>query len=98
VNDEPSRIVGSIAAGVSALLVLLASFGLAVTDVQEKAILAFIAIVGPVVVGFLIRRHVFAPSSVERLTVLPPVDKSAPQVLPEGRGPRLPKAGGTVRP
>lgn len=88
-NTEPARIVGTLGAVVSALLVLLAAFGLDVTADQQAAILGLVAVAAPIAVGFLIRGKVYAPATVERLTALPPVDPSPPQALPEGRGPRL---------
>lgn len=43
---------------VSAVLVLLRSFDVAITEEQATAILAVVGIVGPIVIGVLVRRKV----------------------------------------
>lgn len=57
-KNEPAITVASITAGVTAFLGLLAAFGLPLTDEQTSAILGVVAVVGPLVVGFIARRYV----------------------------------------
>lgn len=57
-NKEPLITTAAITAVVSALLVLLASFGLALDAGQVQAILGFIAVVAPIALAFVARKHV----------------------------------------
>lgn len=67
-NREPSVIIGAISAAVAAVLVLIVSFGLHITDDQQSAILGVIAPVGLLIASGVIRGRVYAPASVARLT------------------------------
>ena len=55
-NNEPVITIGTISLIVSALLTLLVSFGVPITDQQVESILQFVAAVAPLVVGYLIAR------------------------------------------
>lgn len=57
-KNEPAVTVASITAGVTAILGLLTAFGLPLTDEQTTAILGVVAVIGPLVVGFIARRYV----------------------------------------
>lgn len=57
-KSEPVLAVGTITALVAAAISLLTAFGVDVTDDQREAILAFVAIVGPVVAALVARRKV----------------------------------------
>ena len=57
-NTEPAITVAAITAGVTAVLALLAAFGLPLTDQQQTAILGVVAVIAPLVVGFIARRLV----------------------------------------
>ena len=49
-NTEPVAIIGTITAAVSAAFALLVAFGIDISDDQQKAILAAIAAIAPLVV------------------------------------------------
>jgi len=57
-NTEPAVTIASIVALVGAAITLLVVFGVQVTDDQRDAVLAFVAVAGPIVAGLLIRRKV----------------------------------------
>ncbi len=57
-KNEPAITVASITAAVTAFLGLLTAFGLPLTDEQTTAILGVVAVIGPLVVGFIARRYV----------------------------------------
>lgn len=57
-GDEPLITIASITALVVAVLGLLVAFGVTINDQQQKAILAFFAVVAPWVVAVIGRRHV----------------------------------------
>lgn len=60
-NREPLLTYGAIAAVVSALLILLVSFGVDISDEQVKAILGFVAAVSPFVVALIASRRKVSP-------------------------------------
>lgn len=66
-NREPSVIIGAISAAVAAVLVLVVSFGLHITDDQQSAILGVIGPVGLLIAAAVIRGRVYAPATVARL-------------------------------
>lgn len=74
-QTEPARIVGLLTSIVTAILALLVAFGLPLSNGQTGAILGVIAATGPVVAGFIIRRHVYAPKTVETLVGTPPIHR-----------------------
>lgn len=65
-DKEPAIIVGTITAIVSAVLVLLQSFGVGITDGQQNAIRGLVAVVAPLIAAFVIRGVVFSPKTHER--------------------------------
>ncbi|RKR91457.1 hypothetical protein BDK92_5853 [Micromonospora pisi] len=66
-SKEPALSVGAASAAVGALLTLLVSFGVDLTEAQIKAILGLVLIGGPVAVAWLIRLRVYAPATVAHL-------------------------------
>lgn len=66
-STEPALSAGAVAAAIGAVLTLLMSFGVDLTESQTKAILGVVLIAGPVVVAAVIRARVYAPATVARL-------------------------------
>jgi hypothetical protein len=60
--------VGVATSAVSAALALLASFGLGLTAEQAAAVTGVVAILAPLVSGWLTRSRVYSPASVAKLT------------------------------
>lgn len=71
-RGEPALTTSTITAVVGAAVVLLVAFGLDLTDDQVLAISGFVAVVAPLISGFLTRRQVTPSSEV------------AAQVAPDG--------------
>ncbi len=65
-RNEPLITTGVIASLVAALLVLLNSFGLPLTEEQISAINGFVAVVAPIVVALVGRQYVYGPETVKR--------------------------------
>lgn len=65
--SEPLLSVGSIGAGVTALITLLVAFGLPISDGQQTAILGVVAVLAPLVVSLVGRSRVWSPATVARL-------------------------------
>lgn len=65
--QEPLFTVGSITAGVTALIALVTAFGLDLSDRQQTAILGVVAVLAPLVVSLVGRGRVYAPATVARL-------------------------------
>lgn len=63
---EPVLSVGSAAAAVGAVLTLLISFGVDLTESQVKAILGVVLIGGPVLLAAITRGKVFSPATVAK--------------------------------
>lgn len=57
-KSEPAVTVATLASVITALIALLAAFGLNVSDDQQKAIIAFVGVVAHVVAGFITRSKV----------------------------------------
>ena len=57
-KNEPALKVATYTAIVTAVLALLTSFGLNLSDEQTAAILGVVAVLAPIVAGFITRRHV----------------------------------------
>lgn len=57
-NREPAAIIGSITAAASAIIALVVAFGLDLSDEQTAAILGVVAVVAPIVAGFVTRGKV----------------------------------------
>lgn len=65
-NTDPSGLFGSIVTVVGAVLALAVAFGVDLTETQREAILGTATALGPLVTALLIRRHAWAPASVDR--------------------------------
>lgn len=63
-NTEPAILIGSIGGLVAAALALAVAFGAPITPDQAKLVVAFIALLAPVVAGLLIRPQVTPNSKV----------------------------------
>lgn len=63
-RTEPVITVGGIGAAAAAILALLVSFGIPVSDDQQNAILGVVAVLAPLVVAYVARRYVTANSNV----------------------------------
>ncbi len=63
-SAEPLLKVGGILTGVAAVIALLVSFGLHLSDAQQAAILGVVTVVAPFVVAIVGRRVVWAPATV----------------------------------
>lgn len=57
-KKEPVISVGSISAGVAAVIALIVAFGVPVTEDQQIAILGVVAAVGPIAAAVVTRRFV----------------------------------------
>ena len=57
-SKEPAITIGSISAGVSAVIALLVAFGVPLTEDQQTAILGVVAAAGPIVAAVITRRFV----------------------------------------
>lgn len=57
-KNEPAVTVASITAVVAALIGALVAFGVDLSDDQQKAILALVAVAGPVIAGLVTRSKV----------------------------------------
>lgn len=57
-KNEPAITIGTISAAVSAVIALLISFGVPLTEDQQIAILGVVAAVGPIVAAVITRRFV----------------------------------------
>lgn len=64
---EPLITVGSITAVVAGALGAAVAFGLPITDTQQAAVLAVIAVLAPIVVAVWGRAKVFSPATVRSL-------------------------------
>lgn len=65
-RTDPSALFGSIVTAIGAILALLVAFGVDLTETQREAILGTAVALGPLVTALLIRRHAYAPATVER--------------------------------
>lgn len=57
-QNEPVVTVAAVTAVVAAIIGLLVAFGVDLSDDQQKAILALVAVAGPVVAGLVTRSKV----------------------------------------
>ncbi len=64
-RNEPLLTAGAIASIVTALLVLLSSFGVPLTPEQSEAINGFVAVVAPIAVALVGRGFVYGPETVK---------------------------------
>ncbi len=63
-QKEPAFLISAI---VASLIALYVAFGGDLNDVQKESILEFVAIVGPLLAGFVIRAKVVSPDTAERI-------------------------------
>jgi hypothetical protein len=68
VQTEPSAIVGTITAAVTAIIGLLVAYGFDISQDQQVAILGVTAVAAPLLASIIIRFRVFAPATVEKLS------------------------------
>ena len=66
-RNEPLLTAGAIASVISALLVLLSSFGVPLTPEQGEAINGFVAVVAPIAVALVGRHFAYGPETVKRI-------------------------------
>lgn len=57
-NNEPVLTVASVQAVIVAAFILVASFGIDISDAQRAGIIGFYAVVAPLVFAFIARRQV----------------------------------------
>jgi hypothetical protein len=57
-STEPLITVAALTALVAAIIACLVAFGVDLTEDQQKAVLGLVAVVAPLVVGFIARRKV----------------------------------------
>jgi hypothetical protein len=66
-QTEPSAIVGTITAAVTAIIGLLVAYGFDISQDQQVAILGVTAVAAPLLASIIIRFRVFSPASTERI-------------------------------
>lgn len=68
-DTEPARLIGYVTAAVTALITLLVTFGVNISDEQRNAILIFMGTLAPIVIFVveMIRRRVYSPRTVQRI-------------------------------
>lgn len=64
-HTDPSGLFGTAGTLVAAVIALLVAFGVPLTPDQTQAILGVLAAAGPAVVAWRIRRHAYAPETVD---------------------------------
>lgn len=70
-SNEPVLAAGSIAGLVGAVLTLLVAFGVHVTEDQQKAILAVVVLVVPIVAAIIARSKVVPQAKLEQVSAGP---------------------------
>lgn len=68
-RTDPSGLFGSIVTALGAILALVVAFGVEIDETQREAILGTAVALGPLVTALLIRRHAWAPATVDRRLV-----------------------------
>jgi len=66
-STEPVLSAGTITAVATAVLALLVSFAIPVSDAQQTAILGVVAVAAPIIVGIWGRNKAYSPATVARL-------------------------------
>jgi len=66
-QKEPLVAVGAATSLVAAVIAVLVAFGVPMTGAQTEAILALVAVAGPIVLAALARSRVYSPASVEAI-------------------------------
>jgi ABC-type spermidine/putrescine transport system permease subunit I len=64
-KNEPAITVAGITAAVAALIGLLVAFGVSLSDDQQKAILGAVAVIAPLVAGYVTRGKVTPGANVD---------------------------------
>lgn len=64
---EPLAVAGAVTTVATATIGLVVAFGVDINDDQQSAILAFLAVVAPIIVAVWGRAKVFSPSTVRRM-------------------------------
>lgn len=77
-KSEALLTVGSIGAFVAAIIVLARSFGVGITDDQQNALLGFVAVAAPFLVGLIGRQFVYSQDTVQDIA-----DKAAVTGTPD---------------
>lgn len=65
--SEPALVRGALTALGTAVLALVATLGVPMSAGTREAVLAVLAAAAPLVAGWLIRRKVFSPATVQRI-------------------------------
>lgn len=76
---EPLLTVGTITAIVTAGLVLLASWGVSISDDRQAAILGVVAVLAPLIVALIGRLKVWSPASVRAAVLKVRAEANAPR-------------------
>jgi hypothetical protein len=74
-SKEPLLTVGTVTAAATAVLGLLVTFGLDLSDKRQASILAVVAVLAPLAVAWVARRKVYAPATVAKLLKGEPVNR-----------------------
>lgn len=83
-NREPSIIVGTITAVVTAAIALLVAFGVELSTEQQVAVLGVVAAVAPLVAALITRTKVHANASVAAVSVHGTTLAGPASSLPDG--------------
>lgn len=87
-KTEPAGLVGTITAGVTAVLALLVAYGFDVSQEQQVAILGVVAVIAPVIAAIVTRSRVYSPSTTQTLANEAAVTGNATIAPPPGNGKR----------
>jgi uncharacterized YccA/Bax inhibitor family protein len=79
---EPLAPVGAVMSLAAAVITLLVSYGVQISDSQQAAILGVVAIVGPILTVLWARRQVWSPLTVARLIVAERAKLTRPPTAP----------------
>ena len=66
-QKEPLVTIGAIGSLIGAVIVLLQTFGVPITDAQSQAINNLVVIAAPILVALIGRQFVFAPATVDKI-------------------------------
>ena len=66
-QKEPLVTIGAIGSLIGAVIVLLQTFGVPITDAQSQAINNLVVIAAPILVALIGRQFVFAPATVDEI-------------------------------
>lgn len=71
-SRNPLLAVGTVTAAATAVVAVLVSFGVPLTDDQQAAVLGLVGVLAPLVVAAVGRSRVYAPATVARLLATRP--------------------------